>query len=256
MAIGKATIRKIIKDAGFRFRKAKKVLTSTDPEYRQKLVEITKILSTLSDSQRFFSIDEYGPFSVKIQGGRALTGPGDERTVPQWQKSKGSLTLVAALELSTNQITYFFSTKKSTVEMIQLMHLLLVEYHEQTLLYLSWDAASWHASKEFLREVDVVNSHEYRSAHQSPAVALAPLPSCAQFLNVIESVFSGMAKAIIHNSDYASVDDCKSAIGLYLVERNQFFRNNPKRAGNKIWGKERVPSVFNPSNNCKDPNYR
>jgi hypothetical protein len=31
-----------------------------------------------------------------------------------------------------------------------------------------------------------------------------PLPAGAQFLNVIESVFSGMARAIIHNSDYPS----------------------------------------------------
>ena len=131
--ICKDIIRKIIKDAGFRFRKAKRVLTSTDPEYRQKLVEVTRILSELSVSQRFFSIDEYGPFSVKMQGGRALTGPGEERIVPQWQRSKGSLT---------------------------------------------------------------------------------------------------------------------------LAERNQFFIDNPKRAGNKIWGKERVPPVFNLSNNCKDPNYR
>jgi hypothetical protein len=31
----------------------------------------------------------------------------------------------------------------------------------------------------------------------------------AQFLNVIESVFSGMARAIIHNSNYGSIDAAK-----------------------------------------------
>jgi hypothetical protein len=35
-----------------------------------------------------------------------------------------------------------------------------------------------------------------------PTVETAPLPSGAQFLNVIESVFSGLARSIIHNSDY------------------------------------------------------
>jgi hypothetical protein len=39
-----------------------------------------------------------------------------------------------------------------------------------------------------------------------PAVALAPLPAGAQFLNVIESVFSGMARAILANSNYGSID--------------------------------------------------
>src|SRR5690348_11504350 len=85
---------------------------------------------------------------------------------------------------------------------------------------------------------------------------LPPLPCSAQFLNVIESVFSGMAKAVLHNSDYTSVDDCKRAIDRHFSERNRCFRINPSRAGNKIWGKERVPPRFNNSNNCKDPRYR
>jgi hypothetical protein len=41
-------------------------------------------------------------------------------------------------------------------------------------------------------------------------VDTAPLPAGAQFLNVIESVFSGMARAIIHNSDYKSAGKRKS----------------------------------------------
>lgn len=140
--------------------------------------------------------------------------------------------------------------------MIQLMHILLLQYHNQSVLYLSWDAASWHASKAFLNEVNRVNSEDYRKSNGTPVVALVPLPSCAQFLNVIESVFSGMAKAIIHNSDYATAEECKIAIDLYLAERNVYFQNNPKRAGKKNWGKERVLSVFSLSNNCKDPGYR
>lgn len=256
VVINRESIRKIIKAAGFRFRSAKKVLTSTDPKYQEKLAEVTRILSTLTENQKFFSIDEFGPFAIKIQGGRALTGPGEERIVPQWQKTKGRLTLVGALELSTNQMTHFYANRKSTAEMIQLMHVLLLQYQDQSLIYLSWDAASWHASKAFIAEAARVNTEEYRSENHTPAVVLAPLPACAQFLNVIESVFSGMARAIIHNSDYASEVECKKAIDLYLAERNQFFKENPKRAGNKIWGKERVPPVFNPCNNCKDPNYR
>ena len=63
-------------------------------------------------------------------------------------------------------------------------------------------------------------------------------------------------KAIIHNSDYQSVEDCKLAIDLYFKERNQAFIENPKRAGKKIWGEEIVKPIFKESNNCKDPNRR
>src|SRR3954454_15020978 len=83
-----------------------------------------------------------------------------------------------------------------------------------------------------------------------------PLPVSAQFLNVIESVFSGLARAIIHNSDYQSVDECKEAIDGYFSERNKAFADHPRRAGNKIWGNERVEAIFKEENNCKDPTVR
>ena len=51
--------------------------------------------------------------------------PGEQRVVPQWQRSKGSLILTAALELSTNQVTHFYSGAKNTAEMIRMMDLLV-----------------------------------------------------------------------------------------------------------------------------------
>ena len=67
-------IRKITKAAGYRWRKARKVLTSTDPEYREKVHHIQSILAELKENEAFFSIDEFGPFSIRAQGGRALVG--------------------------------------------------------------------------------------------------------------------------------------------------------------------------------------
>jgi hypothetical protein len=49
--------------------------------------------------------------------------------------------------------------------------------------------------------------------------------------NVIESVFSGMARAVIHNSDYATVADTQAAITRYLDDRNHSFAIAPRRAG-------------------------
>jgi hypothetical protein len=43
--------------------------------------------------------------------------------VPQQQKSKGSLIITAALELSRNQVTHFYSDKKNTQEMIKMTDL-------------------------------------------------------------------------------------------------------------------------------------
>jgi transposase len=247
-------IRATLKNAGFKWRKARRVLTSNDPDYHAKVAVIKEILSELKEDQAFFSIDEYGPFAIKRKGGTKRVGPGEDYVVPQYQKSKGWLILTAALELSRNQITHFYSLKKNTEEMIKMADLLRAEYRTCRTIYLSWDAASWHISRKLFSHLDEVNQQAVQDGF--PIVKTAPLPAGAQFLNVIESVFSGMAKGIIHNSDYPSAEAAKDAIDRYFKERNDFFVRCPKRAGRKIWGHERVPSEFSEANNCKDPLYR
>jgi transposase len=140
-------VREITRSAGWRWRKARKVLTSNDPEYRQKLHHIHRILGELQDSEAFFSIDEFGPFSVRAQGGRVLVAPGEVPTVPQYQRSKGCLIMTAALELSQNQMTHFYSPRKDTGEMLRMLARLVDQYKDKSRIYLSWDAASWHMSK-------------------------------------------------------------------------------------------------------------
>ena len=120
------------------------MLTSNDSQYAEKLAHIRLILSRLGPDEAFFSVDEFGPFAVKAKPGRVLAAPGEEPQVAQWQKSKGCLIITAALELSGNQVTHFYSTKKNTTEMIRMMNLLLDRYRDRPKLYLSWDAASWH----------------------------------------------------------------------------------------------------------------
>jgi transposase len=247
-------IHKILKQAGYRWRKARIVLTSADPKYRAKVDAIKKILSELKPDEAFFSIDEYGPFAVKQKGGIKRVAPGARYVVPQWQKSKGWMILTAALELSRNQVSHFYSLRKNTDEMIKMADLLRTQYRVCRTIYLSWDAASWHVSKKLVSHLEKINQQAV--LHGFPIVKTAPLPAGAQFLNVIESVFSGMARAIIHNSDYPNLGAAKDAINRHFKERNEHFCKHPKRAGQKIWGKELVPSEFIEGQNCKDPLYR
>jgi len=242
----------VIHAAGYRWKQARVTLTSTDPNYREKLNAIRSALSRLQDDEAFFSIDEFGPFAVKIRGGRSLCGPRQVRVVPQWQTSKGYLIVTAALELSRNQISHFYSERKNTAEIIKLVEMIRDRYRGFQRIYLSWDAAPWHRSKKLHDRIGELNG----SRGDAPEIKILPLPGGAQFLNVIESVFSGMARAIIHNSNYASVEDAKEAVSRYFEERNRSFRMTPRRAGRALWGKEPAPSVFLETSNCKDAKYR
>lgn len=242
----------LIRSGGYRWRQARVVLTSNDARFREKVDRLKDTLATLGEDEAFFSIDEFGPFAVRMRSGRALVPPGGVRSVPQWQRSKGALIVTAALELSGNQVTHFYSQRKNTIEMIALLRKLAVAYSDRRTIFITWDAAPWHRSSQLF---DFIREHN-NQARSRPTIRIVPLPARAQFLNVIESVFSGMARAIIHNSDYPSPEAARTAIDRYLADRNEHFRRNPRRAGKKIWGRERVTSEFSESHNCKDPNYQ
>src|ERR1700737_4515989 len=98
--------------------------------------------------------------------------------------------------------------------MIKMTNRLREQYWARHTIYLSWDAASWHISKKLVSYLESIN--ERAASDSRPIVKTAPLPAGSQFLNVIESVFSGMARAIIHNSDYSSVEVAKVAIDRYF----------------------------------------
>lgn len=254
MAASANSIRDVIRRTGYAWKKTRVALTSTDTDYRAKVDALKSTLAGLGERELFFSIDEFGPFAVKTRGGRSLQPAHSARTVPQWQRSRGSLIVMAALELSRNQVTHFFSDRKDSEESIRLIEALRRNHREATRIFLSWDAAPWHSSKRLLDRIRFLN--EWAPHESAPEIVLVPLPSNAQFLNVIKSVFSGMARAVIHNSDYADVSDAKAAISRYFDERNEHFVANPRKAGKAIWRSERVLSTFNETNNCKDLRYR
>jgi transposase len=250
--LGSHTIGNHLRKMGYQFQKSRERLVSPDKYFREKMDRIKGILSNLRPDEKFFSVDEYGPAVVNMKTGWSITQTNETKIVPQYKKrSRGFYIMTAALELSTNQVTHFYSVKKNSAEMIRLISILCQQYAGNRTLYITWDCASWHHSillKDYLAEI---NAAEYRLKNSSPKVVLAPLPSSAQYLNVIESVFSGMAKSVIHNSDYKDLAECQVAIDRYFMERNTHFRDHPQKAGNKIWGKEIVAPVFRETNSCK-----
>jgi hypothetical protein len=121
--VSRSMVSQYFKELGYKFKKARKVLTSPDPRVPDKAQTHQEILSRLGQREKFFSIDKFGPCAVKRRGGVALLPVDEIRTIPQRQRSKGSRICTAALELSTNQVTHFYSKRKNTAEMIKMLGL-------------------------------------------------------------------------------------------------------------------------------------
>jgi len=245
------SVSRYLKKAGFHWRKARRVLTSSDPQYRKKVGLVLETLRGLTSTELFFFVDELGPLAVKKYGGRSYVPKGTRKTFPQVQVPKGTVILSGALNATTNQMTWCFGDSKDTNAMIDLMELLFNQYHDKKKLYITWDAASWHDSNGLVEWLDEFNKQTELTG-KGPLMEFVPLPSCSQFLNVIESVFSGMKRAVIHNSDYSGTTEMKTAISRQFTERNGYFSDNPRRAGKKIWEVD----FFRDYDNLKSGNYR
>jgi len=247
----KSTVSRLLREAGLRWKKSRKVLTSPDPEYRQKIDLLLKTLQSLKPDEDLFFIDELGPLQVKRYGGRCYTPKGETSIHPQNQRSKGAITLYGALSANTNQVTWFYQNTKDSAGIIDLVEILYNRYHDKSRIYLTWDAASWHGSNELVKWADEINTWNAANGF-GPTIEFVPLPSSAQFLDVIEAVFSAMKRAVIHNSDYESEEEMKNAISTHFRERNDYFKHNPRRAGKKIWD----INFFQDPSNLRSGNYR
>jgi transposase len=232
--ISRSTLCRLIKNAGYGWKKARRVLTSPDPHYRDKVELLLKTVRSLAARELLFFLDEWGPVHVKKRSGRAYSAKDNIPRIPRHQVSRGTVALVAALSATTNQLTWAFVTSKDSRSMVGLLEILYNQYHTHSKLYVTWDAVSWHNSTALTEWLDDFNQTN-RQLGGGPIIELVPLPTSAQFLNVIEGVLSGMTRAVINNSDYGSSDDMRVAISRHFAERNKHFVDSPRRAGKAIW---------------------
>jgi transposase len=235
--ITRSTFTRLLQSTRYRWRKARKVLTSPDPRYHEKVELLLKTLHSLSGSEMFFFLDEWGPVQVKKRGGKTYREKTDATAIPRRQTPRGTVSLVGALSATTNCITWQFVKSKDSQAMMNLLEILYNQYQTKTKLYVTWDAVAWHNSSSLLEALDQFNE-QTRNYSAGPIIELVALPTSAQFLNVIEGVLSAMTKAVINNSDYPSPLEMKRAISTHFNERNDYFKSNPKRAGRKIWEME------------------
>ena len=249
--VSRSSVSRAIQQAGYSIKKARRVLTSPDPDYREKVEQVLNTLQNLKPDELFFFIDELGPLRVKKYGGRTFAAKNDVPTVPQLQAHKGAITMAGALSATANQVTWLFSPAKDTQSMIDLIEILFNQHSTVTRIFLTWDAASWHSSISLIEWLDVFNAQTLEAGF-GPTIQLVPLPTSSQFLDVLEAVFSGMKRAVVHHSDYQSVVELKTAVSSHFVERNAFFKENPRRAGKKIWDVD----FFHDANNLRSGDYR
>jgi len=91
--LGTTTISSCLKAAKYTIKKARRVLTSPDPDYREKVEGLLKTLHRIGPDEMLFFIDEVGPMRIKKYGGRIYVKENDMPTYLQKQNEKGSILI-------------------------------------------------------------------------------------------------------------------------------------------------------------------
>ena len=177
------TGRRHIARCGYTYKRAKEVLTSSDPDYHEKLHRLLETLHSLQEDEALFFVDELGPVRVKRHGGKSYMRKDCIKQIPKIQPNRGSISLVGALCAKTNQMSWLYCASKDSRAMIDITEALFNQYHTMRKLYLTWDSASWHSSDEFNTWLDGFNRVTMTEADgptgsACPAPFECPVPGC------------------------------------------------------------------------------
>ena len=125
-------------------------------------------------------------------------------------KRLGTVSLLAGLDLHTGRVTEIVSDRHASVDFIALLGKLDTEYPAQARIRLLLDNHSAHVSKE---------TQAYLSLHPQ-RFEFVFTPKHGSWLNIVETMFSKMARTMLRGIRVASKQELIDRIHLYFAEIN------------------------------------
>lgn len=125
-------------------------------------------------------------------------------------KRLGTVSLLAGLDLHTGRVTEIVRDQHASADFIALLERLHAEYPPPTRIRLLLDNHSAHTSKE---------TRTYLSLH-SQRFEFVFTPKHGSWLNIVETLFSKMARTMLRGIRVASKQELIDRIHLYFAEIN------------------------------------
>ena len=125
-------------------------------------------------------------------------------------KRLGTVSLLAGLDLHTGRVTEIVRDHHASVDFIALLEKLDAEYPGQARIRLLLDNHSAHSSKE---------TRAYLALHPQ-RFEFVFTPKHGSWLNIIETMFSKLARTMLRGIRVASKQELVDRIHLYFAEVN------------------------------------
>jgi transposase len=222
---GKSTVWRILSAHDLKPHRVRYYLRCRDPQFERKMAEVLVVYRDV-DLYRADAVHDRRPrpiYTVSVDekpGVQALgtTAP-DLPPVPGMHASigrdheyvrHGTLSILAALDLHTGEIIANVEPRHRSVEFIALLRRLDEHYPSDAVIRIVLDNHSSHISRETMAYL-ATRPGRFEYVHT---------PKHGSWLNLVESVFSKMARTFLRHIRVASVDELKQRILKGIEEMN------------------------------------
>jgi transposase len=212
--ISRETIRQILHEAGINWLATKTWKASPDPNFIAKMRRVLDLYDHPPCDGRVICADEFGPLNLQPRPGRAWRPAGHPaRLRATYHRTGGVRHMLAALDLSTGQMTYRIRERKRWQELRAFLKLLRARWPGQK-LYVIMDNFSPHKHPKVTGWAAENN------------VELVFLPTYSSWLNWIEPEFTALRYFVLNGTDHRTHAWQGEMIDRYIRWRNA--RAQPK----------------------------
>ncbi len=219
---GKSTIWRILNENAIKPHKVRYYLERRDPEFERKMQEVLLVYREVSlyrdqaqtGSVYTVSVDEKpGVQALEMTAPDLPPVPGKHATISRDHEyvRHGTVSILAGLDLHTGHVFARTEDRHRSVEFIGLLKDLDDHYPPEAVIRLVLDNHSSHISKETMAYL-ATRPGRFEYVHT---------PRHGSWLNLIEGVFSKMARTFLRHIRVKSVDELKARIMKGVDEMNE-----------------------------------
>lgn len=207
-AIGRETLRRILREGKVSWQATTTWKASNDPEFIAKMWRVLDLYDHPPAGGRVICVDEFGPLNLQPRRGKAWAQRGRPRRLrATYSRTDGVMHMLAALDLATGRMYYRIKQRKRWRELLALLKALR-ERRPGEKLYVIADNFSPHKHPHV---------RQWVADHD---VELVFLPTYGSWLNWIESEFAALRYFALNGTDHRSHGEQNAAIAHYIRWRN------------------------------------
>ena len=219
--IANGTVSKILRKSRIRPYKITYYQEKTDPDFDIKERELLHVYKEVGIYRKEGKKDLVALLSYDEKPGIQATGnlysdrpPSSEHST--WSRNHdykrlGTLSLLAGIDLLTGEVTHIVRERHRSEEFIEFLRLIDSKFPEGYVIVIILDNHSIHKSAETQRYLNERNGR----------FKFVFTPVHASWLNIVETMFSRMARSFLRGIRVETKDELKSRIDMYFKEINK-----------------------------------